>query len=312
MGEKWAGVPLFSNIVYGGQAGMGCMMCTPSAQGKCYDPCTPQNALNNACCADAQERLYDGTPLFFPIDNNPRAFKDTRLRAKVPEQYGYLGWPYEDVVFPGAKTHNFLFTTEVVYWFQYSADTNATLTFSGDDDVWVFVNGKLAVDLGGAHVPETGSVTINAASATSYGLKAGSVYEIRVFHAERKPEGSSFRLTLSGFNTARSECTPICGDGIVTLGEECDDGKNDGGYGQCGPRCQLGPRCGDGIRNGSEQCDDGDGKNTGGYGKCAPGCVYGPYCGDGKVQSTYEACDDGNRKAGDGCSLTCQIDGFPN
>jgi fibro-slime domain-containing protein len=269
MGEKFAGVPLFSNIVYGGQAGMGCMMCTPSAQGKCYDPCTPQNALGNACCADAQERLFDGTPLFFPIDNDPRAFKDTRLRAKVPEQYGYLGWPYEDVVFPGAKTHNFLFTTEVVYWFAYNADTNATLTFNGDDDVWVFVNGKLAVDLGGAHVPQPGSVTIDAASANTYGLKAGSVYEIRVFHAERKPEGSSFRLTLSGFNTARSECTPICGDGIVTLGEECDDGKNDGGYEECAPGCVLGPSCGDGIVQEGEDCDDGNRRDGD---KCGSSC----------------------------------------
>jgi fibro-slime domain-containing protein len=257
-GEQWAGKPIFTNIVYGGQVGMGCGMCTPSATGRCYDPCTPQNALSNACCADAQEQLFDGNPLFFPVDTDPKALKDARMRAKIPEQYGYNGWPYEDTVITGAGMHNFLFTTEVAYWFTYQANTSATLNFSGDDDVWVFVNGKLAVDLGGAHVPEMGAVTIDAASAATYALTAGNVYQIRVFHAERKPEGSSFKLTLSGFNTARSDCTPICGDGIVTLGEECDDGKNDGGYEECDAGCVLGARCGDGMVQAGEDCDDGN------------------------------------------------------
>ncbi|HKO90647.1 MAG TPA: DUF4215 domain-containing protein, partial [Polyangiaceae bacterium] len=96
------------------------------------------------------------------------------------------------------------------------------------------------------------------------------VYEIRVFHAERKAEGSSFKLTLSNFNTSRSECKPICGDGIVALGEECDDGVNEGGYE-----------------------------------KCAPGCVLGASCGDGVLQPG-EDCDDGNRVEGDGCGSACR------
>jgi cysteine-rich repeat protein len=79
-----------------------------------------------------------------------------------------------------------------------------------------------------------------------------------VFQAERKAEGSSFKLTLDGFNTARSLCTPLCGDGVVTAGEECDDGTNDGGYGECDPGCVLGPSCGDGIVQPPEDCDDGN------------------------------------------------------
>jgi fibro-slime domain-containing protein len=218
----------------------------------------------------AMQMAYDGNPLFFPIDDAPKALADMRFRAKVPEQYGYNGWPWEDTVLPGARTHNFHFTTEVAYWLLFDPATAATLDFSGDDDVWVFINGKLAVDLGGAHVPLNGSVTLNAGSAGRFGLSAGQVYEIRVFHAERKVEGSSFKLTLSNFNPNRSECTPICGDAIVTLGEECDDGKN-----------------------------------TGGYEQCAPGCVLGASCGDGVVQEGEE-CDDGNRADGDGCGSACR------
>jgi fibro-slime domain-containing protein len=96
-----------------------------------------------------------------------------------------------------------------------------------------------------------------------------------------------------------------CGDGVVESGEDCDDGVNDGGYGECGPNCTTGPRCGDGVvQSAHEQCDDG--VNMGGYGKCAAGCVYGPHCGDGNVNKPYEDCDDGNNKNGDGCSSACK------
>ena len=53
-----------------------------------------------------------------------------------------------------------------------------------------------------------------------------------------------------------------------------------------------------------EQCDDGN--NKGGYGECAPGCVLGPHCGDGQLQPGFEDCDDGNNVDGDGCSAACK------
>ena len=59
----------------------------------------------------------------------------------------------------GMPLHNFSFTSEVRYWFKYDATKTFTLDFTGDDDVWVFINRKLAVDLGGIHTPVQGSVT---------------------------------------------------------------------------------------------------------------------------------------------------------
>lgn len=174
---------------------------------------------------DPQGQRFDGHPLFFPLDDEPQAFQDERFPAKIPEQYGYPGWPWESSIDPEAPLHNFYFTTEVAYWFRYDASRPSRLEFTGDDDVWVFVNGKLAVDLGGVHVPETGSVTLDASSAARFGLEDGQVYELKVFHAERKMEGSTFRLTLTSFDIQRSECRPICGDGVVQPEEYCDDGN---------------------------------------------------------------------------------------
>jgi hypothetical protein len=99
-------------------------------------------------------------------------------------------------------------------------------------------------------------------TAMALGLEDGGVYEIKVFHAERKPEGSSYQLTLSGFNTARSECVAICGDGILAAGEQCDEGTagNLGGHNGCNSNCTLGSYCGDGIvqEEEGEACDDRD------------------------------------------------------
>lgn len=164
------------------------------------------------------------------------------------------------------RSHNFHFTSEVRYWFEYKGTEQ--LDFTGDDDVWVFVNKKLAVDLGGVHGAQSGSVTLSAFAATA-NLEVGKVYEIVVFQAERHTTQSNYRLTLSNFVNSVSTCASNCGDGVVASDEECDDGVNDGGYNECGPGCKLGERCGDGIRQDPEECDDGN--FTPGDG-CEPGC----------------------------------------
>jgi cysteine-rich repeat protein len=63
------------------------------------------------------------------------------------------------------------------------------------------------------------------------------------------------------------------------------------------------PRCGDGIVTSGEECDDG--VHAGGYERCAPGCVLDQGCGDGVLQAD-EDCDDGNREDGDVCGSSCR------
>jgi cysteine-rich repeat protein len=200
--------------------------------------------------------------------------------------------------------------------------------FSGDDDAWVFVNGRLAIDLGGLHSRLNGQFDLDAdtdgpgadtadgtanvvtdlqttAVKVDLGLKPNGIYEVVMFQAERNECGSNFTVTLKDFNKPKSSCQSTCGDGIVASDEVCDDGKNDGSYGSCAPGCKArGPYCGDGKKTDGEACDDG--VNLSQYGGCAPGCILGPSCGDGKVQSGFEQCDDGvNTGAYGKCAKGC-------
>jgi fibro-slime domain-containing protein len=212
--------------------------------------------------------------------------------------------------------HDFGFTSEIHYYFAYQAGAAnpPTLTFAGDDDVWVFINRHLAVDLGGSHSLSTGSVTIDGTNAGQLGLASGKLYEVSLFHAERHTDQSNFNLTLAGFVSAKSQCQTHCGDGIKAGDELCDDGKNDGSYGSCTSDCKPAARCGDGtLQKDHEQCDDGVNLttySTTGKAGCAPGCKSSAYCGDGSVDAVGgEQCDDGkDNQGGYGhCQMDCQL-----
>ena len=83
----------------------------------------------------------------------------------------------------------------------------------------------------------------------------------------------------------------VCGNGIVDLGEVCDDGNTVSGD-SCESDCQSGTGCGNGVIDPGEQCDDGNHDDND---DCRNTCKIAT-CGDG-VQDTdgnhKEDCDDG-------------------
>ena len=131
-----------------------------------------------------------------------------------------------------------------------------------------------------------------------------------------------------------SVCVEVCGNGVRSYSEACDDGNAVDGDG-CSAACQVEAGwkcsggvgsasvctevCGDGIKTAGEECDDG---NTADGDGCSAACkkeagwdcreidesrtstCQKEVCGDG-IRTRSEECDDGNTDDEDGCSSAC-------
>lgn len=105
-------------------------------------------------------------------------------------------YPLDGKGFPNTEVngHNYHFTTEIHGTFQYRG--GEVFTFTGDDDVFIFVNDKLALDLGGVHGVQAQTIDFDT-MASALGLTVGNQYKIDVFHAERHTTESNFKMTTT-------------------------------------------------------------------------------------------------------------------
>jgi len=120
---------------------------------------------------------------------------------------------------------------------------------------------------------------------------------------------------------------PVCGDGNLDSGEDCDEGSLNGilcyaGYSEfctyCSNSCFLktifGPYCGDGMIDScyeecetDSDCNDYNENTIDTCDECSCSYEVLPYCGNGNLDSGEE-CDDGNNINGDGCSAICETE----
>ena len=90
--------------------------------------------------------------------------------------------------------NNGSFTLRGESQFVYEHDKELYFTFTGDDDVYMYINGKLALDLGGAHGRNTKTVKLNDLNAKEYGLEEGQIATFTFFYMERCSDASTFGI----------------------------------------------------------------------------------------------------------------------
>ncbi|MCH8823983.1 MAG: fibro-slime domain-containing protein [Planctomycetes bacterium] len=92
----------------------------------------------------------------------------------------------------GPDNHNYYFTFEVAGTFVHDESADHMFEFKGDDDVWVFIDGKLVADLGGIAGNEEQFVELNR-----LGLVDGKTYTLKFFMGERHQPQSNFRFSTT-------------------------------------------------------------------------------------------------------------------
>ncbi|MHC4067132.1 MAG: fibro-slime domain-containing protein [Planctomycetota bacterium] len=123
-------------------------------------------------------RQADGTYQYSDTDSYPDGF-----------------FPIDDQLYGNSEAndkHNFHFTTEIKGRFVYDATAGQVFRFLGDDDVWVYINDQLVIDLSNTHAPAEQYVDMNR-----LGLTHGEEYTLHFFHAERQTDGSHFMFTTN-------------------------------------------------------------------------------------------------------------------
>lgn len=109
--------------------------------------------------------------------------KNLNSSSVQEEKHGFF--PFNETSLPGsANTYNYGFGAKLEFNFRLTKDGTVKdkdgkdvpieFNFSGDDDVWVFIDGKLALDVGGAHSPATGTLNFNTLKATVSDVKASA------------------------------------------------------------------------------------------------------------------------------------------
>ncbi len=130
-----------------------------------------------------EKQMHGDKKYFFPIDQ--QGFGLTYSK------------PGHNLRWAGEGVHNFHFTYELETQFTYldpeERDYAMVFDFTGDDDVFVYINNRLAVDLGGVHSQQSASVNLDE-QAQALGLEVGETYTLKLFFAERHTSESNFRI----------------------------------------------------------------------------------------------------------------------
>ncbi|HEY9707920.1 MAG TPA: fibro-slime domain-containing protein, partial [Oculatellaceae cyanobacterium] len=148
-------------------------------------------------------------------DIGKEVFRKNKEAGKNPSNSG-------DLEYYRGLNANYHFTLEAATTFTYQGKEK--FSFYGDDDLWIFINNRLVIDLGGVHDSESGEIDLSlerednqatdkstrlvlklnkhlgikqAEEDLELDLEVGQKYELRIFYAERHTRDSRCQITTS-------------------------------------------------------------------------------------------------------------------
>ena len=136
--------------------------------------------------------------------NYDTAFKDIVIKDSLP--FVHIGngvYQYDNPNFflldgkgfgNEGLPHNYSFTMELHTTFTY--EKGLIFNFAGDDDLWAFINGELAMDIGGVHQTAIGALNLDN---NPTGMQVGKKYNFDLFYAERHTSASDIKITTNLF-----------------------------------------------------------------------------------------------------------------
>lgn len=144
------------------------------------------NKYTNATCRDISLYMSDEGMWKAQYDKN------NNKQLFLLDDFNYLDAdetipnPFHDNI----QNHNFGYTMKIQATFEYVP--GQYFEFLGDDDVWVYINNRLVVDIGGQHSQLEGAVNLD-----TLGLVPGQTYPFHIFYVERHTSSSNFKMVTS-------------------------------------------------------------------------------------------------------------------
>lgn len=157
---------------------------------------------------------------------------ENRFNPVGDNYYGNNSDKYAEIIEPTGKdvTHyyantNYNMTLEGHAQFVFYEDEDLYFNFTGDDDVYLFINGKKILDMGGAHAIAKCGIKLNDVRELC-GLKDGQVYNFDFYYMERHGTAANFGIETN---------IKIVDPSMLTEKHAYQDGKEVGNFGYVDP-----------------------------------------------------------------------------